>query len=92
LPGGIAIYSVSSRFNHACLPARNVNYVIDGNGNGKITFTALKAILKGTELTICYGGKPQQLLRGFGFRCQCGGCEPLSDREAEDITNVWKGG
>lgn len=87
----MAIYSVASRFNHACLPARNVNYVIDSRGDAKITLTAIKAIPKGTELTICYGGKPEQLLRGFGFRCECGGCVPLTDKQADDIMKVWKG-
>ncbi|OIW26089.1 SET domain-containing protein [Coniochaeta ligniaria NRRL 30616] len=91
LPKGVAIYSVTSRFNHACLPVRNVNYVINGKGDAKIKLTAIKAIPKGTELTICYGGQPEQLLRGFGFRCQCGGCTPLTDREAEDIMSAWRG-
>lgn len=91
LPKGVAIYSVTSRFNHACLPVRNVNYRINSRADAEITLTALKAVPKGTELTICYGGKPEQLLRGFGFRCQCGGCNPLTDKEAEDIMKAWRG-
>jgi len=87
---GIAIYSVTSRFNHACLSVRNTNYVI-GQDDAKITLTVIKAIPKGTELTICYGGRPEQLLRGFGFRCHCGGCIPLTDEEAANILNRSKG-
>ncbi|KAH8906119.1 SET domain-containing protein [Coniochaeta sp. PMI_546] len=91
LPKGVAIYSVASRFNHACLPIRNVNYVINGRGDAKITFTVSKNVPKGTELTICYGGRPEQLLRGFGFRCKCGGCDSLTDKEVESIMKTLRG-
>jgi hypothetical protein len=91
LPQGVAIYSVTSRFNHACLPVRSVHYDIDGRTDGKITLSTVVPVSKGTELMICYGGNPEQLLRSFGFRCQCGGCIPLTDKEAEDIITTFKG-
>lgn len=86
---GLAIFSVASRFNHACQPVRNVMYVVSEFGD-MIVLTAAKAVPKGTELTICYGGSPRQLLRAFGFRCQCGGCEPVDDKEAAAIEACWK--
>ncbi|KAB5549972.1 hypothetical protein GE09DRAFT_938042, partial [Coniochaeta sp. 2T2.1] len=82
---GVTMYSVTSRFNHACLPVRNVSYEIDERRGGKITLTMLQDVAKGTELTICYGGTPESLLKNFGFRCQCGGCTPLTDEEVEKM-------
>jgi SET domain-containing protein len=83
---GVAIFSVASRFNHACRKAVNLLYTI--KNDGRIVIWAKKDIRKGTELSICYGGMPDQLLLSYGFRCACGGCVPLTDRQADAIKNM----
>lgn len=92
VPEGIAIFSIASRFNHACEPVRNVLYShekLDGE-NVIVLSVVVPTIPKGTELTIKYGSNAAVLMKNFGFRCRCGGCpEPLSDREAEAITKKW---
>lgn len=75
----VAVFASASRFNHACKPARNIEYAVNGE-TGVITFkVCLDVIPAGTELTVNYGGSPAQLYRNFGFICRCGGCDSLTD-------------
>jgi hypothetical protein len=86
VPGGVAIFALASRFNHACGPARNVDYAFDGE-RGAMVFTVCRdAVPAGAELRISYGGEPVDLYSTYGFRCACGGCTPLTD---EDLRRMW---
>ncbi|GAB1310222.1 hypothetical protein MFIFM68171_00432 [Madurella fahalii] len=83
----VAIFATASRFNHACKPARNVKYVIDGE-TGVVTLTVCKDVIPaGTELTVNYGGSPAQLYRDFGFICKCGGCGSLTGDDIKRMRN-----
>ncbi|KAK4129375.1 hypothetical protein N657DRAFT_677011 [Parathielavia appendiculata] len=85
VPGGIAIFEIASRFNHACPSVRNVQYVYDDE-EGVIELIICKDMVPaGAELRISYGGSPIELYRTYGFRCSCGGCTPLTD---EDIRRL----
>jgi hypothetical protein len=42
-------------------------------------------VAAGSELFINYGGSPLDLYWTYGFRCGCGGCNPLTD---EDIRRL----
>jgi hypothetical protein len=86
--GATTIYSIASRFNHACKQVRNVRYETKGaEGDFAIELhVAVPIIKKGTELTITYGSPPAVLMKTYGFRCTCGGCmEPISERDARDL-------
>ena len=79
--GGIAIFKIASRFNHACPPVRNVQYEFDEE-RGEIVFMVCHdEIPVGTELLINYGGSPEELYRTYGFICRCGGCKSLTEEE-----------
>ena len=84
--GGVAIYETASRFNHACQPVRNVRY--DIGRDAILTFTMRRTAKAGEELTISYGGDPMNLYQNYGFRCQCGGCVPLTDEDIEAMENA----
>ena len=92
VPGGFAIFAVASRFNHACRPVRNVLFWFDNKRNAIVLTAAWEVIPAGSELLISYGGTPDQLFRTWGFRCNCGGCQPLSDEETGLICQqTWAG-
>ncbi|SPQ17985.1 8e852461-1050-4617-8c6d-adac577fffc6 [Thermothielavioides terrestris] len=85
VPGGIAIFEIASRFNHACASVRNVQYVFDDE-RGVLSLTICQDVVPaGTELLLNYGGSPIDLYTTYGFRCACGGCTPLTD---EDIRRL----
>ncbi|KAK3310734.1 uncharacterized protein B0T15DRAFT_489391 [Chaetomium strumarium] len=85
VPGGIAIFEIASRFNHACRLARNVDYKFDDE-QGVLSLTISQDVVPaGSELFINYGGSPLDLYWTYGFRCRCGGCTPLTD---EDIRRL----
>ncbi|KAK3300161.1 uncharacterized protein B0H64DRAFT_437340 [Chaetomium fimeti] len=87
VPGGIAIFEVASRFNHACPSARNVKYVFDDE-SGVLTLTICQDVVPaGAELFISYGGSPVELYSTYGFRCACGGCKPLTDEDIKRLKN-----
>ncbi|KAH8899460.1 SET domain-containing protein [Thozetella sp. PMI_491] len=79
--GGIAIFWVASRFNHACAPVRNVRYSVDKVEG--ICMWAEKDIAPGEEMLVSYGTCPDHLYRIFGFICTCGGCTPLTQDEVD---------
>lgn len=39
-----------------------------------MVFWNVRKLLKGEEVTVDYGHRPNQLLRIYGFECACGGC------------------
>ncbi|KAK3393676.1 hypothetical protein B0H63DRAFT_505527 [Podospora didyma] len=85
VPEGIAILGIGSRFNHACVPVRNLRYAFDNNRN-VMTFTVCKDhVPKGEELLISYGSGPVDLYNTYGFRCRCGACATLTDRDLAQI-------
>ncbi|KAK0617850.1 hypothetical protein B0T17DRAFT_509442 [Bombardia bombarda] len=85
VPGGIAVFAIASRFNHACEPKRNVKYAYD-NRHGVITFAVCDYLIPaGTELLVTYGGSPASLYHNYGFRCVCGGCKTLTDKDIEAL-------
>ncbi|KAI1103597.1 SET domain-containing protein [Jackrogersella minutella] len=79
-----SIYLIASRFNHSCKPLQSVEY---HTTVGKtMEFRMVKDATKGEELTISYGPlDPKQLYTMWGFRCACGGCKPLSDKDVARI-------
>lgn len=82
VPGGIGIFAIAARFNHACPSVRNVQYVFDDE-RGVLSLTICQDVVgAGTELRINYGGSPVDLYNTYGFVCACGGCTSLT---AEDI-------
>ncbi|KAK4242700.1 hypothetical protein C8A03DRAFT_40041 [Achaetomium macrosporum] len=85
VPGGIAVFEIASRFNHACKSARNVDYQFDDK-RGVLSLTVCQDVVPaGAELFINYGGSPIDLYWTYGFRCSCGSCTPLTD---EDIRRL----
>ncbi|XP_073152992.1 histone-lysine N-methyltransferase ATXR4 [Henckelia pumila] len=74
---GNAVYMLPSLYNHDCDP--NVNIFWVDNVGAKLK--ALREILAGEELRICYidasmdfEARQTVLLEGFGFRCKCLRC------------------
>ncbi|KAL5095574.1 hypothetical protein Trisim1_000344 [Trichoderma cf. simile WF8] len=84
------LFPIAARFNHACDPINNVEYEFD-HENGVLTMMVREDVAAGTELKISYGKNlsPQDLYMCYGFRCSCGGCRGLSDREVASITMHW---
>jgi hypothetical protein len=84
------LFPIAARFNHACDPINNVEYEFD-HDNGVLTMMVREDVTAGTELKISYGKNlsPQDLYMCYGFRCSCGGCRGLSDREVASITMHW---
>ena len=81
IPGGIAIFEIASRFNHACPSVRNVQYVFDAQ-RGVLSLTICQDVVSaGTELSLTYGGATVDIYSTYGFRCSCGGCTPLTDED-----------
>ncbi|KAK3383060.1 hypothetical protein B0T24DRAFT_672989 [Lasiosphaeria ovina] len=78
IPGGVALFQVASRFNHACAPVRNVRYGYDAARNAMTFTVSVYEVPRGAELLIMYGSNTLELYRTFGFRCSCGGCVPLT--------------
>ncbi len=88
VPGGIAIFEIASRFNHACVAARNVQYVFD-NERGVLSLTICQDVVPAdTELSISYGGSTIGLYSTYGFRCSCGGCTPLTDEDIRKLKDL----
>ncbi|KAK4157777.1 hypothetical protein C8A00DRAFT_29314 [Chaetomidium leptoderma] len=86
VPGGIAIFEIASRFNHACPSAQNVQYVFD-NERGVLSLTICQDVVPaGAELAISYGTSTVDLYSTYGFKCVCGGCDPpLTDEDIETL-------
>ncbi|KAL6876992.1 hypothetical protein J3F83DRAFT_712517 [Trichoderma novae-zelandiae] len=78
------LFPIAARFNHACSPVDNVGYRFDGQ-EGALEMVARRDVAAGRELTISYGKNlsPELLYSCYGFRCGCGGCEGLSERDIE---------
>ena len=88
VPGGIAIFEIASRFNHACPSVRNVQYVFDAQRE-VLTLTICQDVVSaGTELSITYGGSTVDLYSTYGFRCSCGGCTPLTDEDIRKMKDL----
>jgi SET domain-containing protein len=81
------VFLVASRFNHACADRNNVEYSYDNKKNCMLFVTTDK-IKAGDELFIRYGADPRHLFINWGFRCKCGGCRGISDKEARAILPV----
>ncbi|KAM7193576.1 hypothetical protein V8F20_008349 [Naviculisporaceae sp. PSN 640] len=95
IPGGIAILAIGSRFNHGCGAKRTVSYIYDPDRNVMVFEICADYVPAGQELLVKYGSSPLQLFRSFGFRCQCGGCEGVSDEDirrlrAEEMGEVYR--
>ncbi|KAH6634195.1 hypothetical protein B0J18DRAFT_415518 [Chaetomium sp. MPI-SDFR-AT-0129] len=87
LPDGVGIFETASRFNHACSPVENVGYTFDEE-HDVLTFTVCQDVIPaGAELLVNYGASPVELYSNWGFRCACGGCTPLTDRDIWRMRN-----
>lgn len=83
--GSGAVFVLGSRFNSSCDP--NVNNYWN-EGQGKITFWAVRDIAEGEELLISYGehfagrdSRRARLKMQFAFMCECTACS----RAGEDL-------
>lgn len=77
----MGIFTVTSRFNHACNPVCNVRCNFDCDCGTMNLTIAHDRIPAGTELLISYGPRPADLYRVWGIRCACGACTPATDEE-----------
>ncbi|KAK1767048.1 hypothetical protein QBC33DRAFT_587269 [Phialemonium atrogriseum] len=92
VPGGVAVFAVASRFNHACRSVRNVLFAFDSEHEVLKLTAAEEKIAAGTELFINYGAEPEDLYRVWGFQCSCGGCSPILAREVCIVSEeTWSG-
>lgn len=82
----MSIFLVASRFNNACPPRHNIIYRYH-KAKQCLILTAKDDIPQGAELTIHYGGQPRSLFLKWGFRCNCGACQPLTDAQCAEFTN-----
>jgi len=93
------IFLVCSRFNSSCTP--NVNNYWDGESEQEMMF-ALRDILEGEELCICYSNftqpraeRMENLQRKFGFPCTCEACSLTgaeleeSDSRRQELADLW---
>ena len=71
-----------TRMNHSCEPNLKINdieckKVENGEicGDGSISFTSIKPINKGDELTFSYFDDPKTSLLKYGFNCGCEKCK-----------------
>ncbi|KAI5864833.1 hypothetical protein GGS23DRAFT_619486 [Durotheca rogersii] len=91
------VYLVAARFNHACAPARSVDYrpvpaSASPPGGRVLEFRMARDVEAGAELTISYGLlTPRNLYVRWGFRCACGACQPLADEEVAQIDSLRDG-
>ncbi|CAM1510120.1 Fc.00g004550.m01.CDS01 [Cosmosporella sp. VM-42] len=96
--GSAGLFPIAARFNHACNPKDNIEYTYNDNddsnrgGNETQDSGYLEMSVKvdwipaGQELTISYGRRrPLDLYLTYGFRCQCGACAGLSDKELQAL-------
>ncbi|KAH8169090.1 SET domain-containing protein [Sarocladium implicatum] len=90
-PAESAVFPVAARFNHACLPARNVEHGYDSDQDCLVLRVCVDLIRRGQEITITYGESPTpaMLYERWGFRCQCGACGGITDAEFEAMEPQW---
>lgn len=74
---GNAVYLLPSFYNHDCDPNAHIIWI--DNADAKLK--ALRDIVEGEELRICYidasldrNARQELLSRGFGFQCNCSRC------------------
>jgi len=90
------LFETASRINHSCVP--NTSYVWK-ESTGRIVFWNRWKLMKGEEVCVDYGHKPNYLKRLYGFDCDCGGCteagsdlgsssSETEDREVKGIEEV----
>ncbi|KAH9888099.1 hypothetical protein C8Q73DRAFT_794515 [Cubamyces lactineus] len=87
LAEGGAVFALGSRFNLSCSPNVN-NYWNDQLG--KVTFWAVRDIVEGEELTICYmnplaprAARQSRLKARFKFDCACSACSLSGEAAGE---------
>lgn len=85
------LFPIAARFNHACHPSQNIQYVWDEDCEVLALTVRVDHIPKDTELTISYGTDrtPAELYLWYGFRCRCGACSGLSDEALHRLTSQW---
>ncbi|KAI1392700.1 SET domain-containing protein [Hypoxylon trugodes] len=82
------VYSIGARFNHACNPINSVAYRVEPGCT--MEFRVNRDVPAGTELTVAYGRlSPRELYILWGFRCACGACKPLTDRDIARMEENW---
>lgn len=85
------LFPIAARFNHACSPLQNVAFAYNREKECLTLTVRAERITKGEELTISYGiGRtPAELYVWYGFRCHCGACSGLSDKEVARLSGQW---
>ncbi|KAM4058026.1 hypothetical protein HRG_011019 [Hirsutella rhossiliensis] len=85
------LFPVAARFNHACCPAHNVDFRFDHESDCLELIVKADQVAAGEELRISYGRDrtAAELYMTYGFRCRCGACRGLSDREVWRLTSQW---
>jgi hypothetical protein len=64
-------FEYSSRINHSCDPNVIINF---GSQENTISFTAIKQINEGDEITYSYSDHKSNFSSHFGFECKCIKC------------------
>lgn len=73
------------------MPSNNIDYKYDKEHNCLRLWVSVDEIAPGEELKVCYGPSktPELLYIWYGFRCACGACKGLSDKEVEALSVRW---
>ncbi|PFH55103.1 hypothetical protein XA68_10704 [Ophiocordyceps unilateralis] len=85
------LFPIAARFNHACYPAHNVRFHFDHESDCLVLHVRADEVAAGEELRISYGRDRTvaELYMTYGFRCRCGVCPGLSDKEVQRLTSQW---
>ncbi|RCI08301.1 hypothetical protein L249_8346, partial [Ophiocordyceps polyrhachis-furcata BCC 54312] len=85
------LFPIAARFNHACYPAHNVRFYFDHESDCLVLRVRAERVAAGEELRISYGRDRTvaELYMTYGFRCRCGACPGLSDRDVQRLTSQW---
>ncbi|PNY24903.1 Uncharacterized protein TCAP_05161 [Tolypocladium capitatum] len=85
------LFPIAARFNHACHPTQNVDFEYDEASWCLVLSVRADEIPAGEELKISYGKDRTlaELYMTYGFRCRCGGCPGMSDKDFSKLTSRW---
>ncbi|POR32863.1 Uncharacterized protein TPAR_06939 [Tolypocladium paradoxum] len=85
------LFPIAARFNHSCHPTQNVDFEYDEASRCLVLYVRADEIAAGEELKISYGKDRTlaELYMTYGFRCRCGGCPGMSDKDFSRLTSRW---
>jgi hypothetical protein len=90
---GTALFTVGCSMNHSCTPNVSPVWVPAGDASIQLHFVALKEIKEGDELNFSYIDanivnvkERRNMLRDYGFICQCVRCQAEAEEEEKKST------